>query len=412
MTPNPPPAGTVGVAYSQQFSVSGGTAPYHFTVSASPAAGLTLSGSGLLSGTPTIAGSYPFTVNVTDSSSPVRSDFTQVHLTINTTGSGGGSLAISTTSLPDGTLNTAYDQPLTATGGNTPYTWSLVSGSFPVGLGLTSAGHITGTPTVASSTPVTFTIRVSDGISNVTKSLSITIDSTVSVQRAGVLSQVASGGGWKSSIYLTNLTSTAQTVTLNFYADDGSALTLPLSVNGITVNPAASLTGQSIAANSTLLIESTSTALTDTHGWAEVLSTGSISGYEAFHYTAPGANGAQSEGTVPLESTFASSFVLPYENENQFAASVALVNLNPNAAITLTAAAYNANGQQLAIQPITIPKNGHKSALLTDLIPNTTSFRGFVEFTNTTGNITGLGLRVSPQGGFTSTPKMARPTGQ
>jgi len=63
-------AGKVNVAYSQQFTASGGVGPYAYTVSTgSLPAGLTLSGSGLLSGTPTAYGSFGFTVVATDAHS-------------------------------------------------------------------------------------------------------------------------------------------------------------------------------------------------------------------------------------------------------------------------------------------------------------------------------------------------------
>ena len=64
------PSAQVGVAYSQTITASGGTSPYHnFSVTAgSLPAGLTLSSSGVLSGTPTAGGSFSFTVSATDSS--------------------------------------------------------------------------------------------------------------------------------------------------------------------------------------------------------------------------------------------------------------------------------------------------------------------------------------------------------
>lgn len=62
-----PPAGTVGLAYSHQFTAANGVAPYAWSVaSGSLPAGLTLSASGLLSGTPAAAGSYAVTIAVTD----------------------------------------------------------------------------------------------------------------------------------------------------------------------------------------------------------------------------------------------------------------------------------------------------------------------------------------------------------
>jgi len=62
------PSGTVGVAYSQALTASGGTTPYSFALaSGGPLApGLTLSGSGVLSGTPTATGTFTFVVNTTD----------------------------------------------------------------------------------------------------------------------------------------------------------------------------------------------------------------------------------------------------------------------------------------------------------------------------------------------------------
>lgn len=61
------PAATQGVAYSQTLTASGGTAPYGFVVSAGALpSGLTLAANGNLTGTPTAAGSFAFTLTVTD----------------------------------------------------------------------------------------------------------------------------------------------------------------------------------------------------------------------------------------------------------------------------------------------------------------------------------------------------------
>lgn len=88
-------------------------------------------------------------------------------------------LQITTTSLPNGQAGTAYSAKLTATGGTTPYSWSLTSGTLPAGLTLSATtGAITGTPTTAvNATPLTFT--VSDSSSAVqTKSVNLTLTIT------------------------------------------------------------------------------------------------------------------------------------------------------------------------------------------------------------------------------------------
>ena len=73
-------------------------------------------------------------------------------------------LTITTTSLPSATIGSAYSAPLTASNGNPPYKWKLVSGSgrLPRGLKLNKAiGVISGTPTKRSTT-ATFTVDVFD----------------------------------------------------------------------------------------------------------------------------------------------------------------------------------------------------------------------------------------------------------
>ena len=69
-------------------------------------------------------------------------------------------LSIATSSLPMGTVSTAYSTTLTATGGNSPYFWNISSGSLPAGLSLSSGGTISGTPTIAGTS--TFSVQVTD----------------------------------------------------------------------------------------------------------------------------------------------------------------------------------------------------------------------------------------------------------
>jgi hypothetical protein len=75
------PSGTVGVAYSAQLAATGGTAPYTWSSAGLPA-GLSLSASGAITGTPTAAGSTPVSVKVTDSSTPQLSASAQLNVVI------------------------------------------------------------------------------------------------------------------------------------------------------------------------------------------------------------------------------------------------------------------------------------------------------------------------------------------
>lgn len=156
------PHATVGAAYVQPINVSGGIAPYTFSVSVgSLPAGVTLSPAGALSGTPTATGTVNFTVQVKDSESPAASA-TQAFsiLVINP-------LTITTTSLPAANAGVAYSATINISGGVPPYTCSVSVGALPAGLTLGTTGvsscPISGTPTADGS--FTFTIQVVDSLS-------------------------------------------------------------------------------------------------------------------------------------------------------------------------------------------------------------------------------------------------------
>ena len=146
--------GEVGVPFSSPaLSVTGGTAPYTFSVATGTLpAGLTLNPStGAISGTPTAAGT--FTIKVTDANGSVASG--TCPYTINSP----PSLTCLTTGTT-GEVGVPFSSPaLSVTGGTAPYTFSVATGTLPAGLSLNSStGAITGTPTAAGS----FTIKVTD----------------------------------------------------------------------------------------------------------------------------------------------------------------------------------------------------------------------------------------------------------
>jgi hypothetical protein len=173
------PNGQVGAAYAATLAASGGAPSYTWSISTgSLPAGLTLSAGGVISGTATASGTFHFTVQVADSSSPAQTATASFSIT-ESPATSPAPLTITSTTLPGAQVGASYSATLGASGGTPAYTWSISSGSLPAGLALSSAGVISGTPT--SSGTANFTVQVADSGSPAqtqTASLSITVTAT------------------------------------------------------------------------------------------------------------------------------------------------------------------------------------------------------------------------------------------
>jgi len=171
------PAGAVGVAYSQVVSATGGKGTYCWDkLYGSLPAGLTITDTGLIYGTPVFIGNSNFTVQATDSQNSAVYDTKTLSVTISPPG-----LAIIETTFPDGTVRAAYSHKVRAQGGFIPYNWSISAGSLPAGLSLDAKnGVISGRPTTAGVKQ--FTVKITDNqkpAAAATKNLSIKIESCI-----------------------------------------------------------------------------------------------------------------------------------------------------------------------------------------------------------------------------------------
>jgi len=163
-------------SYNAVLSASGGSAPYHWSLSSGslPNGIFLTSSTGVIAGMATQSGKFPFTVQAQDSSSPVKTAKHKYTLSVSTSNSG-SSVSITTNSMPAATVGTAYSKTLSATGGTSPYTWGIASGSLPPGLSLNSStGTVSGTPSQQGS--ANFTVKVSDSAQQTAQAaLSITV---------------------------------------------------------------------------------------------------------------------------------------------------------------------------------------------------------------------------------------------
>lgn len=149
-----------GQPFSQQIAVSGGVAPHAFQIEAGALpAGITLSSTGLLSGTTAAAvGDFPLTLRVTDSSTGPGAYFELESFVLSVAAQ--PPITVEPPTLPAATVGLAYAQVLAGGGGTAPYTFAVTAGSLPAGLTLGTDGALSGTPSAGGS--FNFTVTATD----------------------------------------------------------------------------------------------------------------------------------------------------------------------------------------------------------------------------------------------------------
>ena len=233
-----PPSGTVGVTYAAfPLGVSGGTAPYYWTISVgAPPPGLVL-GTATISGKPTTSGTYSFTVKVTDSSAVQNVGTAAMSITINPSPTLSLSLP-ATISFPNPTVGQPYSAHLAASGGSLPsYLWTVNGTPIPTNGGsvtlpgglqfLSTSGpdlNIGGTPTVAGL--VTFTLQVTN---------------------VACLSGCSQTGPTATATYAINIVKPSYTVNGQIFLNNncGGSSTLPPMKLSINTNPVRTTTTNS-----------------------------------------------------------------------------------------------------------------------------------------------------------------------
>nr|MBN2276772.1 choice-of-anchor J domain-containing protein [candidate division Zixibacteria bacterium] len=222
------PNWTAGMPYSQQLEATSGTGQYTWSDKYNNLAGtgLSLSDSGLISGTPTVSGLHVFTAVVTDEASAFDEKILSIQVN--------AALQITTDILPDWTAGVTYNKTLQVSGGTSPLSWSDKSNDLTgSGFTLSTAGVLSGMPVAAGT--VSFTAAVSDQIGAVDEQLlSFAVNESLEITTVSL-------PDWTAGVFFTQmLQATGGTAPLT-WSDKNSSL----AGTGLTLTAAGRLSGTS-----------------------------------------------------------------------------------------------------------------------------------------------------------------------
>lgn len=216
-----------------------------------------------------------------------------------------------------------------------------------------------------------------------------------------IITHVADGGGWTTSVTLINLSETkAASFTLNFYGDDGK----PLAFNFQGIGTTSTVSGTLTAGGSEVIKTTGSSAAIATQGWAQFdyfATTDSVGGFAVF------TNSNGNEAAVPFETDLAGNSILSFDNTNGYGMGVALAN-SYFLTMNINATFKDANGNILGTTQFTMPSMTHTAFIFAQQWPFTAGKQGTVFFQcsdpygNNASGLAILGLRYSPQSTFTS----------
>ena len=220
---------------------------------------------------------------------------------------------------------------------------------------------------------------------------------------AGSMAQLASGGGWDTTLTLANAGTSSAQIELSFFDDNGNALSLPLTFVQSGAVMTASTVNQQIAAGATLVIVTQGNNAVTLVGSAQLTTNGNVSGFAIFHYKPSGQ-----EAVVPLETRNASAYVLAFDYTNGAATGLALANVS-NQAANVPVIIRDDTGASLGTATIDLAALGHTSFMLATRYAFVVGKRGTVEFDTPAGaQITALGIRATGAGALTTIPVLAK----
>jgi hypothetical protein len=267
--------------YNQTISATGGTGALAFSSTGTLPIGLTLSATGVLSGTPSSAGSFSFTLTATDTVGATGSKSYTVVIN--------PAVKITTTTLANWTVNrSGYSQTISATGGTGAKTFATSSGTLPSGLSLNTSGVLAGTPSAAGT--YNFTVTATDTVgATASQSYTVTINPVVTITTSSLASGTVNQAGYSQTV-----SASGGTGALSFNASG----TLP---PGLTLSSAGVLSGTpSTAGSFTFTVTATdSVGATGSKSFTVVINSSSGTGH-TYYVATTGSDSNSGSASAPF----------------------------------------------------------------------------------------------------------------
>ncbi len=395
------PIGGWGVEFSQQLKVSGGSQPLRFEAQNLPP-GLTLSATGLLTGSVQRAGLFSIQIRAEDCAHPPQQCEQRYTLIIREDD------RLPTLSLPPrltlapGIRNQEYHQPLLGIGGALTVRWELAGGMLPKGISLDGEkGILRGVP--ARDGVFGFRLNVQDARGSVAEAPMLLPILRQPCELHLILPQVAAGGRWSTRICLANPNPCAGQVALRFRDDDGKPWPLPFEVlrgHDELGSQSSSSYIHAMQPYERITLLTLESGEGDRTGWAEVECVGAVCGYAEL--CADGIHRA----VVPLEVGGQSSILLPFVNRERERTALAVATLPDSPGKTVTLTAWDGAWHQIGTARMALKPGQHRAFHLDEIFPRIQGAEGIVELAAPTGRISAISLQFSPDGTFRLLPAL------